>query len=122
MKKMILAIALSAASAGGAYAQSTTSPGTSSGTQVSHAECSSNWTSLSGGSGDLSQSQAQGAISKFSDADTNSDGKLSQTEFMSACQRGLVSTGSGSRALSPGNTTTPSNTTPGTTTPGGTTK
>ena len=118
MRNLLLSIALSVAFAGGAYAQSSTSPGTSgsgSTTQMSQAECTSTWNSLNAsGSGDLSQTQAQRAINDFSSADTNKDGKLSQAEFMSACQRGLVSSGSGSRALSPG--------TGGTTTPGGTTK
>ena len=41
--------------------------------------------------GSVSQSQAQGVVTDFKAADTNKDGKLTQTEFMAACDKGLVS-------------------------------
>jgi hypothetical protein len=45
-------------------------------------------------------------VTDFKAADTNSDGKLTQTEFMAACDKGLVTasaaTGSGGRGMTDG--------------------
>jgi len=105
-----------------AQAQTTTSPGTGS-TKMSQAECSSSWTRLdSAKTGKVSETQAKSDVTNFSAADTDKDGNLTQSEFMSACDKGLVTasgqTGTGSRGMSGDDlkTQTPS------TAPSGTTK
>jgi hypothetical protein len=103
-----------------ALAQTTTTP-KSSATKMSQAECTATWNKLdTAKSGSVSQSQAQGVVTNFKAADSNNDGKLSQAEFMAACDKGLVTataaTGSGARGMT-GNESGSSSTTPGTNTP-----
>jgi len=93
----ILVSAAALAVAGTAFAQTTPSGST----KMSQAECTSLWSSLdSSKAGSLSESQSKNAVSNFTSADTDKDGKLSQTEFMTACNQGGVTsrgmTGSGS--------------------------
>ena len=60
-------------------------------TQSEISACNASWTSLEGNkTGSVSQAQAQSAVSNFSTADTNKDGKLSKAEFTEACRKGLV--------------------------------
>lgn len=60
-------------------------------TQSEISACNAAWTSLEGSkTGTVSQSQAQPAVTTFSSADTNKDGKLSKAEFTEACRKGLV--------------------------------
>jgi hypothetical protein len=86
-----------------ALAQTTTAP-KSGATKMSRADCTAAWTKLDASkSGGVSQSQAQGVVTDFTAADTNKDGKLTQAEFMAACDKGLVTatapTGSGERGM-----------------------
>jgi len=67
--------------------------------------------------GSVSQAQAQGVVTDFKAADTNHDGKLSQSEFMAACDKGLVTASGGTASGGRGMTGTDSPTSPG---PGGT--
>jgi hypothetical protein len=81
-------------------------------TKMSQADCTAAWTKLDASkSGSVSQSQAQGVVTDFKAADTNNDGKLTQTEFTAACNKGLVTasaaTGSGSRAMTGSEPTAP---------------
>jgi hypothetical protein len=95
MKTILMAGAALAFGIGGAFAQSSGASGTSTkggtGTQMTQAECQSLWSKAGGGApGPLSQAKANAYVSNFGAVDTNKDGKLSNSEFMSACQRGLV--------------------------------
>ena len=103
-----------------ALAQTSTAPKSAT-TKMSQAECTAAWNKLdTAKSGSVSQSQTQGVVKDFKAADTNNDGKLSQAEFMAACDKGLVTasaTGSGGRGL----TGTESGTPGASTTPGGST-
>ena len=104
-----LAAAAALAIAMPALAQ-TTAP--KSATKMSKAECTAAWTKLDASkSGSVSQSQAQGVVTDFKAADTNNDGKLSQTEFLAACDKGLVIAsavpGSGGRGMTGNEPTSP---------------
>ena len=69
-----------------AVAAQTTAP-----KKMAQSECQSIWNRAdSSKSGALTSTQAQSYISDFKTADTNNDGKLSSTEFMAACDKGLV--------------------------------
>ncbi|HWB47222.1 MAG TPA: hypothetical protein VG900_17450 [Hyphomicrobiaceae bacterium] len=98
----LFAAAVALAVAAPAFAQTTTAP--KAGAKMSQAECTSAWTKLDASkSGNVTQTQATGVVTDFKTADTNKDGKLSQTEFMSACNKGLVTastaSGAGSRGM-----------------------
>jgi hypothetical protein len=78
-----------------ALAQTTTPK--SGAAKMSQADCTAAWTKLDASkSGSVSQSQAQGVVTDFKAADTDNDGKLTQTEFMAACNKGLVTASAGS--------------------------
>src|SRR5436190_2161401 len=99
-----------------ALAQTATTP--KSGAKMSQADCTAAWNKAdTTKSGNLSPSQAQGIVTDFKTADTNKDGKLSQTEFTAACDKGLVTAsgpgGAGGRGMT-GNE--PDSKEPGTTT------
>jgi hypothetical protein len=102
---------ISLALAGPGIAQTSTSLGGA--TKMSQSDCTSEWSKLdTSNTGSVGQPQAQSLIADFSSADTDKDGKLSRTEFMSACDKGLVrssavGTGTGSRGMT-GDGTTPS--------------
>ena len=84
-----------------ALAQTTTAPKTDT-AKMSRADCTAAWTKLGAKAGSVSQSQAQGVVTDFKAADTNNDAKLTQTEFMAACDKGLVMAsagGSGGRGM-----------------------
>jgi|SRR6476661_839407 len=91
-----------------ALAQTTTTP--KSGTmKMSQADCTAAWTKLDASkAGSVSQTQAQGVVTDFKAADTNSDGKLTQTEFMAACDKGLVTASAASASGGRGMTGTES--------------
>jgi len=98
-----LAAALALGLAVPALAQTTTTPKSGT-TKMSRADCTAAWTKLDASKvGSVSESQAQGVVTDFKAADANSDGKLTQTEFMAACDKGLVTasagTGSGGRGM-----------------------
>lgn len=87
MKKFCAAgvAALLIATGGSAFAQDET------GMQLSQAECQNIWSRADAtGSGSLTPSQADEFISNFSAADVDSDGTLTNAEFLAACQQGLV--------------------------------
>jgi hypothetical protein len=89
-----LAAAAALALAVPAFAQTTTAPKSTA--KMSQADCTAAWTKLDASkSGSVSQSQAQDVVSDFKAADTNNDGKLTQVEFMSACDKGLVTASAG---------------------------
>ena len=54
------------------------------------AECNGVWTDAVSGGDVLTRDKAAGYISSFAKADTNRDGKITQTEFREACKKGLV--------------------------------
>ena len=106
-----LAAALALGLAVPALAQTTTTP-KSGAAKMSQADCTAAWTKLDDSkAGSVSQSQAHGVVTDFKTADTNNDGKLSQAEFMAACEKGLVtasaSTGSGARGMTGSEPTSP---------------
>lgn len=115
MIRTAIAATLSLAfAAGAAFAQTSgstsgTTSGTTSGSaqKMSQAQCQSMWQSAdSSKAGSLTQTQAKPYVSSFSTVDTNSDGKLSQAEFMSACDKGQVmASGSGSTTGTTGSST-----------------
>jgi hypothetical protein len=105
--KMLASFAATAALALAMPALAQTTAPASGATKMSQADCTAAWTKLDASkSGGVSQTQAQGTVTDFKSADTNNDGKLTQTEFMSACSKGLVTasaaTGTGSRAITSG--------------------
>ena len=103
MKVLAGVAIISLALAGPSMAQTGTSP--TGATKMSQADCTSEWSRLdTSNAGSISQAQAQGVIADFSSVDTDKDGKISRTEFMSACDKGLVRSsaadaGTGSRGL-----------------------
>lgn len=99
--KIVAAAGLALALGIGTAAAQTTSPGASGAQKMSQVECQQIWSKLdTSKAGSVSQSQATSYVTDFSKADANSDGRLSSTEFTSACNSGLVrqsaATGSGS--------------------------
>lgn len=77
----------------------------SSSMKLSNAECSTLWNQANPSKGPtLSQSQAQPYVTDFKSVDTDNDGTISQTEFMTGCSNGYVkgSASSGSSSGSSG--------------------
>lgn len=102
--------------AGSAFAQTATAPKSGT-TKISQSDCTAAWNRLDiAKSGSVSQAQAQGVVTDFKAADTNNDGKLTQSEFMAACDKGLVTAASG--AASGGRGMTGTDSPAGTTSPG----
>ena len=89
MKYVATLAAAALAIAAPAFAQSTMPK---SGTvKLSPTVCTATWNKLDASkSGSISQTQAQGVVTDFKAADINNDGKLSRSEFMGACDKGLV--------------------------------
>ena len=111
--KIIASVAATAALAIAipALAQTTTTPKSST-MKMSQADCTAAWTKLDASkAGSVSQTQAQGVVTDFKAADANNDGKLTQVEFMAACDKGLVTasaaTGSGGRGMTGSESTSP---------------
>lgn len=85
------AVAQTSGSTGGTSGGSTSGSAGGSAMQLSQSECESLWNQAdSGGSGALSQTQAQNYVTNFSRVDANSDGRISRTEFMQGCSSGQV--------------------------------
>lgn len=104
------AVVLTLLLGGAVQAQTTTAPkpGTSA-MKMTQAECQSLWNRVDASKGgSITQTQAQPYVTDFKALDTNNDGKLSQAEFQSGCDKGEVhssaTTGSGSGT---GTSTTP---------------
>ena len=86
-----VAIAAIVFGAGAALAQGAGDPSPSSSMKVSKADCQAIWSKADSAQNDtLTASQAAPFVKNFKSVDTNSDGKLSSSEFMSGCQRGLA--------------------------------
>lgn len=67
--------------------------------QMNAAECQAVWKKVdAGGSESVTQTQAQPYVTDFKAVDTNADGKLSSSEFNSACAKGLVQSSASSGA------------------------
>ena len=93
MKVILLAGAIVASTAFGAYA---------AGTQLSQAECDTLWNQANpSGATSITKAQAQPYVTDFKAADPNGDGSLDQKEFSAACKSGLVK-GSGSSGAASG--------------------
>lgn len=91
MKKLCTAsiAALLIATGGTAFAQADAPA--SAEMQLSQAECQTIWNRAdAAGSGSLSAADADRYVSNFAAADADGDGSLSSTEFMAACDQGLV--------------------------------
>jgi hypothetical protein len=108
--RMIASLAATAVLALAMPALAQTTAPKSGAAKMSQAECTAAWTKLDAAkSGNVSQAQAQGIVTDFKAADTNSDGKLTQAEFTAACDKGLVTAAgpsAGSRGMT-GTDTTP---------------
>jgi len=115
--KLATSIAIAALlMAGSAFAQTATAPKSGT-TKMSQSDCTAAWNRLDTAKlGSVSQAQAQGVVTDFKAADTNNDGKLTQSEFMAACDKGLVTASSGTASGGRGMTGTDSPA--GTTSPG----
>jgi hypothetical protein len=110
--KIVASFAAAAALALAMPALAQTTAPKSAANKMTQADCTAAWTKLDASkSGSVSQSQSQGVVTDFKAADTNSDGKLTQSEFTSACDKGLVtastSSGTGSRGMTGNGPTTP---------------
>lgn len=87
--------ALSAIAGAAAFA------GIASAATMSPSDCQQVWKSLdASGSGSVTMSQAQPYVTDFKAIDTNSDGKLSASEFTAGCSKGLVHSTASSGAAS----------------------
>lgn len=112
LKAILTTGALIALGATSALAQTSGTTTGGANAKMTSAECQSVWNKAagSGASGTLTQTQAQAYVQDFKRADANSDGSLSNAEFTTACQNGMVkdtaSTGSGSGSTSTGSGTT----------------
>ncbi len=85
------ASAIVIAMAASAFARGTTAQQSGGTMKMTQAECASMWNRAdSARAGSLSQVQAQSHVTNFSAVDSNSDGNVSQAEFLAACDKGLV--------------------------------
>ena len=90
MKVILLAGAIAASTAFGAYA---------AGAQLSQAECDTLWSQANpSGAPTITQAQAQPYVTNFKAADANGDSSLDQSEFSAACKSGLVKSSASSGA------------------------
>lgn len=89
MKKLCaLSIAALLATAGASLAVESAAAANA---KLSKAECSSLWGRAdSAGTGLLSSTQASSYVSDFSKVDANADGKLTSSEFLAGCKKGLI--------------------------------
>lgn len=80
--------------------------------KMTKAQCETLWgQALAGSSGDLAMDKAEPYVKDFSKADVNGDKKLSQAEWMDACNQGWVKTAEAGSKSEPGGAT--SDRTPG---------
>jgi hypothetical protein len=83
MKVILLAGAIAASTAFGAYA---------AGTKLSQAECDTLWNQANpSGASSITQAQAQPYVTDFKAANPDGDSSLDRKEFSAACKSGLVS-------------------------------
>ena len=120
------AILIAMGAGASSFAQGTTAQQSGVGTvKMTQAECESMWNRAdSARAGSLSQTQAQSHVTNFSAVDSNSDGNVSQAEFLAACDKGLVhssasmgsgaGTGSGSAGVGTGSGSSGAGTSKGT--------
>jgi hypothetical protein len=87
MKKIMLSLALAAASTAGAYAQTEQSAGEM---KLSQSECQSLWSQLSPDGAPITEVQAGSHVTDFKAANPDGDNTLEQDEFSKACDDGLV--------------------------------
>lgn len=105
MKNTMLAVVTAVsigATAAAAQTSNSTSPSSGAGSvKLSQSECTSLWqqANRSGGSG-LTQAQASQYVSDFKAANPDGDTTIDQNEWMTACNKGLVKSSSGSGASS----------------------
>lgn len=96
MRTTIVAAGLTLALGLGTAVAQTAQPGQTGQAQpgaqrLSQAQCQALWSRVNpSGAANVAQAQMTSYTNSFSQADSNSDGQLSQTEFMSACERGLI--------------------------------
>jgi len=95
MKKIMLSLALVAASTVGAYAQTDQSAGEM---KISQAECESLWSQLSPDGAPITEAQAASYVTNFKAANPDGDNTLEQDEFSKACDDGLVRSSAASGA------------------------
>src|SRR2546427_12197597 len=82
MKVILLAGAIAASTAFGAYA---------AGTQLSQAECDTLWSQANpSGAASITQAQAKPYVTDFKAANPDGDSSLDKNEFSAACKAGLV--------------------------------
>jgi hypothetical protein len=96
MYRTLLATALAAGTAFGAYAQ--TDPASPSSTKLSMAECQSLWNQASPDGKPISESAAAAYVTDFKAANPDGDTTLEQNEFSKACESGLVKSSASSGA------------------------
>jgi len=86
-----------------AGAPPTASPSTASGptTVLDDATCQDIWAKVVGGGNSLSYQQAGPYIKNLKLADPDSDNEISKTEFLDACQKGLVQSASSDDTMKP---------------------
>jgi hypothetical protein len=76
---------------GAAFAQTAPAPKSGAPMKMTQAECLAIWNRLDAAkSGNVSEAQAKPYVTSFSAVDANHDGKLSQAEFQSGCDKGQV--------------------------------
>lgn len=91
LRPAIASAAIILAGTGAAFAQGAGDPGSSPAVKLSKADCQSIWSKADSAQNDsLTSSQAAPYVTNFKAVDSNGDGKLSSSEFMSGCQRGLT--------------------------------
>ena len=95
---LALALGITAAAAQGS--SSSSSSGTTAGgkvMQMTQADCQATWNRIdTSKTGSVSEAQAKAYVTGFKAVDKNGDGKLSSSEFMTACEKGLVHDGASS--------------------------
>ena len=95
MKRIMLGLALAAASALAAHAQTEQSAGEM---KLSQAECESLWSQLSPDGAPISEAQAGTHVTDFKAANPDGDSTLEKAEFSKACDDGLVKSSAASGA------------------------
>jgi len=92
----IVGLAVGLSMSGSALAQK--APGN---VKLSQAQCLSLWKKVNAsGAPTIDASQAQGYVTNFTAADPDNDGTLTQTEFQTACAKGMVQDSSSAGAAS----------------------
>lgn len=98
MKYAVAAFATAAMLAGSAFAQNTQSAKSPSSVKLSQSECTSLWQQANGSASGLTEAQAKPYVSDFKAANPDGDTTIDQSEWMTACNKGLVKNSSSSGA------------------------